>query len=88
MLEADELKVDKSLVAEVADSERDRLILKSTIDLAHGLGMEVVAEGVETPEVRRRLVELGCDTVQGYLIARPMPIDDMLSFAAGPALVA
>ncbi|KAA0238153.1 MAG: EAL domain-containing protein [Armatimonadetes bacterium] len=65
---ADELKLDKSLVEGAASSERDRLILKSTIDLAHGLGMLVVAEGVEDEATRAVLCGLGCDTIQGYLI--------------------
>lgn len=51
MLNADELKIDRSLILDVLDSARDRLIIKSTVDLAHGLGMTVVAEGVETREV-------------------------------------
>ncbi|MBP7817239.1 MAG: EAL domain-containing protein [Phenylobacterium sp.] len=82
MLEADELKIDKSLVVAVAESQRDRLILKSTIDLAHSLGMSVVAEGVETHEVQAALALLGCDAVQGYLISRPVPLDDLRAFLA------
>ncbi|WP_340646142.1 EAL domain-containing protein, partial [Phenylobacterium sp.] len=80
MLDADELKIDKSLVVAVADSQRDRLILKSTIDLAHSLGMSVVAEGVETSEVQAALALLGCDAIQGYLISRPVPLDDLTAF--------
>lgn len=76
MLEADELKLDRSIAAEVADA-RDRMILKSTIDLAHGLGMTVVAEGVEDDAVRQVLATLGCDLIQGYLIARPLPLEDL-----------
>ena len=83
MLDADELKIDKSLVAAAAESQRDRLILKSTIDLAHSLGMSVVAEGVETPEVQAALTLLGCDVIQGYLISRPVPLADLTEFLAG-----
>jgi EAL domain-containing protein (putative c-di-GMP-specific phosphodiesterase class I) len=72
MLEADELKVDKSLVVNVAESQRDRLIMKSTIDLAHSLGMEVVAEGVERADQLRPLLELDVDRVQGFHVGRPM----------------
>lgn len=82
MIHADELKLDKSLVGGAASSERERLILKSTIDLAHGLGMKVVAEGVETEAVREALAGLGCDAIQGYLIARAMPLDELIAFLA------
>ena len=85
MIEADELKVDKSLVVQVAESERDRLILKSTVDLAHSLGMVVVAEGVETEAVRAAVAGLGCDTVQGYLVSRALPMEELLAFVAGRA---
>ncbi len=80
MLHADELKIDKSLVDEVAVSERDRAILKSTIDLAHTLGMKVVAEGVETEDVRAALHGLGADMIQGYLISRPLTFADLELF--------
>ena len=82
MLDADELKIDKSLVAAVAESRRDRLILKSTIDLAHSLGMSVVAEGVEIEEVQAALALLGCDAIQGYLVSRPVPLADLTDFLA------
>jgi EAL domain-containing protein (putative c-di-GMP-specific phosphodiesterase class I)/CHASE2 domain-containing sensor protein/GGDEF domain-containing protein len=79
MLDANELKVDKSLVVDVASSQRDRLILKSTVDLAHGLGMAVVAEGVETEAVRAALVGIGCDSLQGYLFSKPLPLAELQS---------
>ena len=72
MLNADELKIDRSLVVDALDSQRDRLILKSTVDLAHGLGMSVVAEGVETEELTSCLTLLGCDVIQGYWVSRPL----------------
>ncbi|HEY8571530.1 putative bifunctional diguanylate cyclase/phosphodiesterase [Phenylobacterium sp.] len=80
MLEADELKLDKSLVSAVATSTRDRLILKSTVELAHSLGMKVVAEGVEDAMAQRALAKLGCDVVQGYLVSKPLPTADLLAF--------
>lgn len=80
MLNADELKVDKSLVTEVAQSQRDRLIMKSTIDLAHGLGMSVVAEGVEDSALAACLSLLGCDVLQGYWLSRPLPLADLVAF--------
>ena len=81
MLEADELKLDRS-IATAVDTERDRLILKSTIKLAHSLGMKVVAEGVETEATRQALAGLGCDLIQGYLVAAPMPLDALAAFLA------
>lgn len=80
MLQADELKIDKSLVVDVLDSQRDRLIMKSTTDLAHGLGMSVVAEGVETRELAACLALLGCNVIQGYWVAKPLPILELAGF--------
>jgi len=80
MLNADELKIDRSLVVDALDSQRDRLILKSTVDLAHGLGMSVVAEGVETEELTSCLTLLGCDVIQGYWVSRPLPLAKLQSF--------
>lgn len=85
MIDADELKIDKSLVASVGSSQRDRLILKSTIDLAHGLGMTVVAEGVETEDVDRAIRALGCDLVQGYLVSRPVSLEQLTTLLASSA---
>jgi EAL domain-containing protein (putative c-di-GMP-specific phosphodiesterase class I)/GGDEF domain-containing protein len=91
ILDADELKLDRSIATAVA-AERDRLILRSTIDLAHGLGMKVVAEGVEDAAVEAVLLNLGCDLIQGYLVSRPLPLSDLGRFleaaAAPPALAA
>jgi len=81
MLEADELKLDRS-IATAVDTKRDRLILKSTVELAHSLGMKVVAEGVETEATREALAALGCDLIQGYLVAAPMPLDALAAFLA------
>lgn len=80
MLNADELKIDRSLVVDALDSQRDRLILKSTVDLAHGLGMSVVAEGVETEELTSCLTLLGCDVIQGYWVSRPLPLPALENF--------
>jgi EAL domain-containing protein (putative c-di-GMP-specific phosphodiesterase class I) len=80
MLMADELKIDKSLISGVLDSQRDRLITKSTVDLAHGLGMSVVAEGVETEALGACLRLLGCDVIQGYWIAKALPLLELADF--------
>jgi EAL domain-containing protein (putative c-di-GMP-specific phosphodiesterase class I) len=69
------LKIDRSFVINMADGSDDDVIVRSTIDLGHNLGLEVVAEGVESQEALARLAELGCDTVQGYFLGRPQPTD-------------
>lgn len=68
-----ELKIDQSFVRNMLKSRSDSAIVKSTIDLAHGLGLGVCAEGIEEVEVLNRLREWGCDLAQGYLISRPLP---------------
>lgn len=77
---ATELKIDKAFVLDVADSQRDTLLVRSTIDLGHSLGMQVTAEGVETGTALSLLALMGCDAAQGYFIARPMPLDDLFEF--------
>jgi EAL domain-containing protein (putative c-di-GMP-specific phosphodiesterase class I)/HAMP domain-containing protein len=81
---AEELKIDKLFVQGMARGNSDALLVKSTIDLAHSLGMTVAAEGVETADTLALLHAMGADTAQGYYIARPMPIDDFLKFEAEP----
>jgi EAL domain-containing protein (putative c-di-GMP-specific phosphodiesterase class I) len=72
----DELKLDMSLVRPIASNPSFRTIVRTTIDLAHQLGVKVVAEGVESEAVRSELQSLGCDIAQGFLLGRPMPADD------------
>ncbi len=72
-LPVDELKIDKSFVANMARDENDAAIVRSTIGLAHDLGLTVVAEGIEDQATWDLLVELGCDVGQGYYVSRPMP---------------
>lgn len=84
LIPAVELKLDKSLVQEIACSRRDALIIRSTIDLAHALGMAVAAEGVETEQSLALLSSMGCDVVQGFLIARPMPLAKLQAFLSAP----
>lgn len=79
-LPARELKIDKLFVTQLTSSNRDPLIVRSTIDLAHALEMEVVAEGVETPAALALLSVMGCDMVQGFLISRPISIDAIGTF--------
>ena len=79
-IEADELKIDKSFIMTLGTSHRDPLIVRSTIDLAHALGMTVTAEGVETPAAHALLSVMGCDMMQGYLIGRPMRMDAFIDY--------
>jgi EAL domain-containing protein (putative c-di-GMP-specific phosphodiesterase class I) len=80
-LPLDELKIDKSFVMS-GDDPRDRAILKSTVDLAHQLGLAVVAEGVEDDAALARVTELGCEYAQGYGIGRPMPEAEVAEWLA------
>ncbi|MES2441395.1 MAG: GGDEF domain-containing phosphodiesterase [Pseudomonadota bacterium] len=79
-LPAKELKIDKMFVMQLTSSNRDPLIVRSTIDLAHALEMEVTAEGVETPSALALLSVMGCDMVQGFLISRPIGIEAFRHF--------
>jgi EAL domain-containing protein (putative c-di-GMP-specific phosphodiesterase class I) len=79
-LPVDELKIDKSFVMGMAGDESDAKIVRSTVDLAHNLGLSVVAEGVEDQALLLRLRELRCDEAQGYHIARPMPAAEFVAW--------
>jgi diguanylate cyclase (GGDEF)-like protein len=72
-----ELKIDKSFVTDLPDNPAHAAIVRSVVDLGHNLGLQVVAEGVETQETVALLTATGCDIAQGYLLARPMPADDL-----------
>lgn len=78
-LPADELKIDKLFVQSITSSQRDALLVRSTIDLAHGLGMNVTAEGVETPAAFALLASMNCDLAQGYLISRPASLEELIA---------
>ena len=80
-LPIDEVKVDQCFVADLASGD-DRVV-RSVIDLGHNLGLHVVAEGVESPEVLERLRELGCDSAQGYHLAVPMALDELTTYLDG-----
>src|SRR3954453_20021105 len=74
-LPVDVIKIDKSFVIEMAVDASDAAIVRSTIDLAHNLGLKVVAEGVESEDAWRHLEALGCDYAQGYYLSRPLPAE-------------
>lgn len=71
---ANEVKIDKQFVATMTSLNADRILVESTVNLAHSLGQRIVAEGVEELDVLARLRSIGCDAVQGYLIGHPMPL--------------
>lgn len=74
------LKIDRSFITNIATATRDADLYEGIIELAHKLGMDVVAEGVETQEQHDALAERGCDIVQGYLYSRPLPIEKATHF--------
>jgi diguanylate cyclase (GGDEF)-like protein/PAS domain S-box-containing protein len=76
-LPVQELKVDRSFVQHLRDSQSDAVIVRSTVDLGHNLGLRVVAEGVEDEATLHELASLGCDSVQGYHLAKPMPAAEL-----------
>jgi diguanylate cyclase (GGDEF)-like protein len=79
-LPLDELKIDRSFIVRAHERRDDVTIIKSTIELAHSMGLKVVAEGVETQDAWNLLKRLGCDLVQGYLVSRPLSAADTVAF--------
>lgn len=75
-LPVDEIKIDKSFVLRMLESEKDHAIVKAVIDLAHNFSLKVVAEGVENLDIANRLAELQCDILQGYVFDRPLPVEE------------
>jgi EAL domain-containing protein (putative c-di-GMP-specific phosphodiesterase class I) len=71
-LPVDEVKIDRSFVKDLTTDATDRVIVRATVDLAHSLGLRVVAEGVEDERTSALLVELGCDEAQGFHLGRPL----------------
>ena len=80
-LPVDELKIDQSFVRNMTTDRDDEMIVRSTIDLAHNLGIMVVAEGVETAEAWNLLRELKCDQAQGFHMGRPMPVTEFSAWS-------
>jgi len=87
-LPVQELKLDRSFVRDIAARERDAAIVRSTIDLAHSLGLTLVAEGIEDAAGADLLRRMGCDIAQGYYFGRPQPGTDVLADTVDPAAVA
>jgi EAL domain-containing protein (putative c-di-GMP-specific phosphodiesterase class I) len=82
-LPVDEIKIDRSFVMGMEKDANDARIVRSTIDLAHGLGLTVVAEGVENAQVWNLLREQSCDEAQGFHMSRPMPSNEFISWSTG-----
>ncbi len=80
-----ELKIDRSLVARMAVSDGDAVIVSSVVDMVHRLGLRTVAEGVEDEATLERLTQMGCDVAQGFHIARPMPAAELNRWCADRA---
>jgi EAL domain-containing protein (putative c-di-GMP-specific phosphodiesterase class I)/GGDEF domain-containing protein len=78
-LPAHELKIDKMFIETLTANRRDALLVRSTIDLAHGLGLEVTAEGVETPAAFALLAAMRCDLAQGFLVSRPASVEELIT---------
>jgi EAL domain-containing protein (putative c-di-GMP-specific phosphodiesterase class I) len=81
-LPIDQIKIDKSFVIDLVDNPSDAAIVRSMVDLARGLGLGVVAEGVETAETWKHLHELGCTSAQGFYLSRPLAAQDVLPWVA------
>jgi len=82
-LPADEIKIDKSFVMNMANDKKDESIVKAAINLAHTLGLKIVAEGVEDEKTFDLLTGMGCDYAQGYYMAKPMLCDDLMVWMQG-----
>ncbi|KAB2839986.1 MAG: EAL domain-containing protein, partial [Burkholderiales bacterium] len=74
------LKIDRSFVMDLPDDSDSATIARAIVALAHSMGLSVVAEGVETQEQREFLIECGCDELQGFLFAKPMPSGQLLEY--------
>jgi diguanylate cyclase (GGDEF)-like protein len=79
-LPVDEIKIDKSFVMEMEENDNDAVIVRSTIELAHNLGLKVTAEGVETEEAWNTLSILSCDHSQGYYMSMPLAADNLIEW--------
>lgn len=79
-LPVNEIKIDKSFVMNMSNDKKDANIVKAAVDLAHNLDLKVVAEGVEDEKTLELLSAMGCDYVQGYYIAKPMPYDKLVAW--------
>ncbi|MGD8568348.1 MAG: EAL domain-containing protein [Gammaproteobacteria bacterium] len=75
-----EMKIDRTFIKDMSVDEDDKLIVGTTIDMGHNFGLRVIAEGVEDGDTANLLKQMGCDQVQGYYYAKPMPVDDLYNW--------
>ena len=87
-LPIDQIKIDRSFVKDMVSDATDRVIVRSTIDLAHSLGLGVVAEGVEDGTTQHLLASLGCDEAQGFHLSRPLPGEQLTRWLGSLPLAA
>ncbi|GMR17756.1 MAG: hypothetical protein BMS9Abin33_0149 [Gammaproteobacteria bacterium] len=80
-LKVNELKIDKSFIAGMQNNKDDEIIVRSTIDLGHNLGLRIVAEGVETEDTFDKLKNMGCEQFQGHLVSKALASEDLTAFA-------
>lgn len=84
-LPVSELKIDKIFISRLASGQRDPLLVRSTIELAHALDMQVTAEGVDSPEALALLQVMGCDLLQGFYLSRPLAFDPLATYLRNEA---
>ena len=88
MMPLDTIKIDRSLITDIATGTDNAEIVRAVIDMGHSMSRRIVAEGVETEQQLAHLRRLGCDEIQGYLFSRPVPGPELLKLLAGLASVA
>jgi EAL domain-containing protein (putative c-di-GMP-specific phosphodiesterase class I) len=84
---ANEVKIDRSFIQGLESDAEYAAVVRSAIDMGHSLGMKVVAEGIETEFAAQRLQAFGCDIGQGYLYAKPMPLEQLMTWLQGREVV-
>lgn len=83
LMPLDTIKIDRSLITDIATGADDAEIVRAVIDMGHSMSRRIVAEGVETEQQLAHLRRLGCDEIQGYLFSRPVPAPELLKLLAG-----
>jgi EAL domain-containing protein (putative c-di-GMP-specific phosphodiesterase class I) len=81
----DTVKIDRSFVSQVSTSAHHRVLIEATVNVAQSLGMNTVAEGIETEDQAAMVTQLGCNKGQGYLFSRPLPEAELLAWLAAHA---
>ncbi len=79
-LPLEEIKIDQAFIHKMCHGNSETMLVRSMIDLAHNIGLKAVAKGVETPQARDQLLEMGCDRAQGFLFCVPCGFEDMTAW--------